>query len=149
MMGEVPQDIIEVETFQTILLSHATHASCQENHRYPELRRKFLANPELRKRLPDFVQKYTDLGGFWQFIKRKFDNYAERREYIYDALAPLISYVESKSGNRAPVDALAAEALDLRPDFERVRAAWQKTIDRRDSAPTARSPVRERSWKRS
>lgn len=91
-----------------------------------------MEDPALSRQLPDFVRTNRDLNQFWGFIKYKFSTYAERRNFIWDAFAPLISQLESLS--RRPSDSTVSDAM-LAFDEITVHDAWQKALSRRESDP--------------
>jgi hypothetical protein len=61
---------------------------------YERLRLELLGNTSIRGKVPEIVRKYRDQGQFWQFIKHKFQHYAERRQFIWGEFRPLIDYLE-------------------------------------------------------
>ena len=68
----------------------------------------------------------------WGFIKPKFPSYAERRTFIWDEFRKLSEFAELRDVN--PSDAVVSEAM-YRFDFEHVRIAWTKALERRASDP--------------
>jgi hypothetical protein len=85
-----------------------------------------------RDLVPDFIKANRDTGAFWQFIKRKFGTYAERREFIWDAFRPLLDRLEADEQHPAnqPIET-ALSSLD-EPS---VQAVWKKAMDRRETDP--------------
>lgn len=107
------------------LISQATGSSIDSNV-YRLLRSEILSDPPTAKLAPKFLRTCNDTGDFWEFIKIEFSTYRERREYLRNQFAPLITYLES-SGVAA--NEYISDALE-RFDNESVRAAWEKAIRR-------------------
>lgn len=99
---------------------------------FKKLRGEIVSRSELRKFAPDFLIRCRDLGQFWQFIKHKFDTYAERRKYLYDAFTPLLSHLEL-----ADVTPTDASTLDALQDFHLsdVHEIWQRALSRKSEDP--------------
>lgn len=76
--GRFSELLDKVEQFQGIVIGHATGA-LGSHEDYAALRGELLKDPVTKDRIPGFVRNCRDLGQFWQFIKRKFPTYAERR----------------------------------------------------------------------
>lgn len=130
-MEELQTDLERAEYLQNLLVSEATGDSGENDH-YQELRRHFMANASTKELVPGFVRTNRDLGQFWQFIKHRFKHYAERREFIWTELAPLLERLEG--GLIAPLDTAISDALRTF-DESGVHAAWQRALDRRASDP--------------
>ena len=114
-----------------ILIESATGGSDQ-NHVYEHLRRGFIADPQIKSRLPDFVRIYRNLGAFWPFIKNEAPTYAERRQIISGAFTPLVDYLEGSE--RSPMDDVTSDSLKTF-DTDGVHEIWMKALDRRSSDP--------------
>lgn len=114
-----------------ILIASATGGS-PDNHIYEHLRREFMADPVIRDLLPQFVRTYRNLNAFWPYIKHEAGTYAERRQIIGGAFAPLMDHLEGR--NNAPGDKVSSDALEAF-DAEGVRAVWAKAIARRTTDP--------------
>jgi hypothetical protein len=99
---------------------------------YQRLRRELLDQANIRDKMPEFVRRYHDLGRFWQFIKRRFKHYAERREFIWGSFGALIDYLEGL--DRSPDSQRISETLQAF-DPDSVHVAWQKALDRRVADP--------------
>jgi hypothetical protein len=95
---------------------------------YRKLRGELLAVAGIDDLLPSFVKRHRDLGAYWQFIKREFKHYAERRDFLWEKFRPLLDQLEADEGHPAarPIEA-ALNSLDE----EGVRAVWKKAMDRR------------------
>lgn len=120
----------KVVKFQDALVSFSTGSNFEGN--YSELRSDLINIPQIKDKLPDFVRKYRDLSQYWQFIKRQFQHYADRRMFIWDSFYPLIEYLENNLKNTG-----ADTAADALKNFtyESVHAVWQKALDRRNEDP--------------
>ena len=121
----------EVETLQNMLVSRAT-GGVEDDAEYNRLRQVVLAHPALDHTLPQFLRTCRSLGQFWQFIKGKFETYAERRRYLWDEFRPILDLLEQGGAN--PSDLVVHESL-ARLDAAHVQAAWSKALDRRASDP--------------
>lgn len=123
--------IVKVESLQNILVETATNGS-PKNSDYTELRQELLQNPLTKESLPRFVYTCRDLSQFWQFIKRKFPSYQERREFLWGEFSPLLEALETRPGS--PFQLTDEQILEkLSP--EAVQAVWQRALDRRVSDP--------------
>ena len=85
--------LIQAETLQNLLISHATGKQ-ENNADYTRLRQTVLANTTFDAFIPQFIRTCRSLDQFWQFIKRDFKTYAERREYIWTEFNPLLEALE-------------------------------------------------------
>jgi len=120
----------KAESLQNLLVARAT-GSVERPSDYATLRTALTGDAKLRAYLPDFVRTCRSLDQFWQLIKHKFDNYADRRKYLYDEFRPLFEYLEQ---GQNPCIESVDDAL-MRFDAENVHAAWAKALDRRDADP--------------
>jgi hypothetical protein len=91
-----------------------------------------LAEASVEPITPRFLRTCRSLGQFWQFIKSKFDNYADRRKYLWDEFRPMLELLER--GGAAPSDLVVTASLE-NFDAAHVQAAWSKALDRRASDP--------------
>ena len=115
------------------LVSHATDGAFADGDpAYKELRRTFISRSDTNDKVPDFVRRCVDLAQFWAFIKYERPTYRERRALIWDAMRPLIDYLEAqdRTPGVAPITA-TLEAFDPK----NVHIAWQKALDRRATDP--------------
>ena len=78
--------------------------------------------------IPDFVKTCRDLGQFWQFIKRKYQHYAERRDFIYSSFSDLLLYLEDN--NKTPSDEPISKSIE-KSGIDYVNEQWQKALERR------------------
>jgi len=121
----------QAETLQNLLASHAT-GTRENDADYRQLRSVFISDPTLDRLLPRFVKTSRSLSQFWEFIKREFAHYQERRTFIWGEFAPLIDALER--GNMRPSDEPVSDALE-QFDAAHVHAVWSKALDRRDNDP--------------
>ena len=129
---ELPDSLIErVSMIEGILIAAATGGDLQ-NPIYVNLRREFMANPQVKDLLPSFVRTYRSLDAFWPFIKHEAGSYAERRQIISGAFTPLMDQLEGL--NNAPSDHAVSETLHSF-DAEGIHAVWSKAMDRRMTDP--------------
>lgn len=127
-----PDPLVEkVERLQNALVAHATGGGADGNE-YQELRSDLLNNPLTRGGLPRCVHTCRDLSQFWQYIKRKFGTYAERREFLWEEFRPLLEALESRPNS--PVQS-SDEDLLSRLSAEAVQAVWNRALERRVSDP--------------
>ncbi len=99
---------------------------------FSERRSELLAIPPVAALLPEFVERYRTTNQFWQFIKRKFAHYTERREFIWDGFHPAIAYAERQHGSPsdAPVQAGLASL-----EAAHIQDLWTKALQRRTEDP--------------
>jgi len=129
---DLPENIIERVTMMEGILIDAATGRSADNRVYEYLRRDFMADETLKLLLPSFVRTYRNLSAFWPFIKNQAGSYAERRQIISSAFTPIIEHLEGV--NRAPIDAVAGEAL-ASFDADSVHAVWAKALSRRAADP--------------
>jgi replicative superfamily II helicase len=122
---------LEMELLQNTLVATATQDTCNKGD-YNELRSKLLSHTELRQLTPEFILTCRDLGHFWQFIKRKFAHYAERREFIWESFAPLLNYLEQTGGS--PSDQVAGHSIQESGQTY-ITSEWEKCLQRRAIDP--------------
>ncbi|HEY4761851.1 MAG TPA: abortive infection family protein [Thermoguttaceae bacterium] len=131
MIEDLKTDFERAEYLQNLLISHATGGAANEGD-YMHLRRHFLDQQSTGDLVPRFVRTNRDLSQFWQFIKAKFNNYAGRRQFIWDEFRPLLEYLER--GGTPPSARMISETLQ-KFDAENVHAAWAKALERSTSDP--------------
>lgn len=126
-------DFDRVSRLRNVLIARATGQEVHDaDAAYRELRRHFGERADTKAKLPPFVRRCSDLPQFWGWIKYEKRTYAERRELIWDAFRPLVSYLEGM--DNAPGTAPITDVLEAF-DAEHVQAAWQKALDRRATDP--------------
>jgi len=130
-MAAVDPLFAEVESLQNMLVSRAT-GGVEDDAEYNRLRQVVLAQPALDALIPQFLRSCRSLGQFWQFIKAKFETYAERRRYLWAEFRPMLDLLEQ--GGTQPSDAFVQQSI-ARFDAAHVQAAWSKALDRRSSDP--------------
>lgn len=87
----------KIESFQNLLVDIATSGNrSEEEENFRQLRTVLIGNNEIADHLPDFVKTNRTVAQFWQFIKGKFSSYAERRTFIWDQFATVLTYLEAK-----------------------------------------------------
>lgn len=122
---------IKVEDLQNVLVATATGGGSTDAA-YVALRSELLSIPEVRARLPKFVHSCRDLSQFWQFIKREFSTYQERREFLWSEFEPLLTDLESYP--HAVLQITDAQLL-TRLSQDAVQAVWQRALERRNADP--------------
>ncbi|BCW89560.1 hypothetical protein sos41_27260 [Alphaproteobacteria bacterium SO-S41] len=119
--------------FQNALISLATGGNFDGgSDAYRELREYFGQRADTREKLPDFIRRCADTSQFWGFIKYEKETYRERRELIWSAFRPLITYLEFRDNSPA-VDTVTHQVLAFDPND--VTSIWQKALDRRNGDP--------------
>jgi hypothetical protein len=130
-MNEIRPDFDKAQFLQNLLIAHATGREA-DNGEYQSVRKALLDKAETAERLPRFVWTCRDLAQFWAFIKYEKGSYAERRQLIWTAFAPLLEYLE-KSASR-PSDTPISQGLKSF-DAAGVYTVWMKALERRESDP--------------
>ena len=124
----------KAQRMQDELLSFSTGGGGFENsdEMFRGLRSELLAIPDVQDLIPDFIRQHRDRNSFWQFIKRRFRHYSERRDFLWESFRPLLERLEADEGHPS---ARPIEAALTTLDEESVRAIWKKAMDRRLSDP--------------
>ena len=104
--------IEKVEAFQNMLVSFATGGQI-DHEEYKQFRAELLADPLVDEMLPRFVRTCRDSSQFWQFIKREFAHYQERRDYLWDSFGPIIDTLETRNRVNTPSDLTITEGLKV------------------------------------
>lgn len=129
-MDELRTDFERAEYLQNLLISFSTGGG-GEDREYKQLRRHFLETPSTEKLVPTWIRTCRDLGQFWSFIKSRFAHYAERRDFIWQELNPLLASLEKGA---APANAaIAAELMDFSAGG--VHDLWNRALERKSSDP--------------
>lgn len=131
MINDLDNDFERAQYLQNMLISQATGGSAEERD-YQLLRKHFVDQSETKDLLPSFARTNRDLAQFWQFIKHKFEHYAERREFIYTEFVPLLDHLVGKT--TAPSDTSISEALKSF-DEDSVHSVWTRALERRKADP--------------
>jgi hypothetical protein len=123
-----------VEQFQDALVAFSTGGGGfgGAGLDYKAERGKLLELVESTGLLPDFVRRYRDADSYWQFIKRKFGTYAERREFLWESFRPLLEHLEKAAQSPAtrPVELVLSNL-----NGEVVNGLWRKALERRTFDP--------------
>lgn len=127
--ADIPPLLGDLDDMLGLLLAVATGGS-RKDWEYQQIRERLLAS-HLNSQLPEFVRRYRTVGQFWDFIKRKFDTYQQRRDFLHELFDPLI--LQEEKGN-SPVDSTATPVLE-NIDSEYIRRAWTKALERRATDP--------------
>jgi len=126
-------DYERAEFFQNTLIGHATQDRCGgTSEDYVKLRKYFLDNSATKDLIPAWIRVNRDTSQFWQFIKHKFGTYAERRNFIWEEMNPLLEYCESKQA--LPAEKMISKAL-RKFDQAGIHYAWQKALERKTADP--------------
>lgn len=123
----------KVETFQNMLVSFSTGGQIDHSE-YKQIRAELLNEPLIQELLPRFVRTCRDIYQFWQFIKKEFAHYQERRSFLWSQFAPIIDMLESRMMANAPSDITTAKGLKLL-NSDAVHEAWRTALDRRFDDP--------------
>lgn len=129
-MNELRTDSERAEYLVNLLVSSVTGGERDERG-FKELRSHFLSDANLQVFVPDWLRTCRSLEQFWPFIKRKFDHYAERREFIWTEFGPLLAFLEK--GEAPAVAAIDAELADFSEGG--VHELWRKALERMASDP--------------
>ena len=62
---------------------------------YQQLRDYFLGQKRTKDLVPKWIRTNRNVGHYWEYIKNKFQTYAERREFLNNEFDPLLSFLES------------------------------------------------------
>ncbi len=89
-------------------------------------------NSTTKSLLPKWIRTNRDLSQFWQFIKYEFGTYADRRNFIWKELSPLLDFLESKLS--FPAEKTITEFLE-KFDENGIHAAWSKALERKTTDP--------------
>jgi hypothetical protein len=122
---------LKVETLQNMLTSIATGGS-EDADEYKKLRAELIANVELSKLLPKFLQTNRTTEQFWQFIKFQYSTYAERRNFIWSEFTDVLNYLESKQ--KGVLDESTSKTIEkFNQDY--INAQWLKALERKADDP--------------
>jgi hypothetical protein len=125
----MPTSTDDVLALQSLLISISTGQDADDND-YRTLRARLMSLSALDDVFPQFVRTNRTADQFWQFIKRKFKRYQERRDYIYSSFQPLLDRLEASATTGQQVRQIL-EAVNS----ESIVAAWNKALDRRLNDP--------------
>jgi len=132
-MEHLENDYDRAEFFQNTLIGHATQDGCGgTSEDYAQLRNYFLDNPSTKDLVPRWIRVNRNTSQFWQFIKNKFDKYAERRSFIWEEMNHLLEYCETKQA--FPAEKSISDVLQ-KFDEAGINTAWQKALERKSNDP--------------
>ena len=132
-LQDLNNDYEYAEFFQDTLIGLATQDDCGgTTDDYIFLRKHFLSNPMTKNLLPQWIIFSRNAGKFWQFIKKEFAHYSERRTFIYKGMNSLLDYCETKQ--TLPAENSINEALQ-RFNATGIHFAWEKALERKVSDP--------------
>ena len=120
-----------IEQLQNMLIAAATGGGSDAGF-YWEVRREILADVPMAQRAPRFIRTCRDAGAFWEFIKGKFQHYAERRAFIRTEFDPLLTFLES--GETTPLAGTTDLALKTL-DEQSIHDTWRRMLERRTGDP--------------
>jgi hypothetical protein len=129
-MDKLRTDFERAEYLVNLIIASATGGERDERG-FKVLRSHFLADTTLQALVPDWLRTCRSLTQFWPFIQRKFDHYAERREFIWQEFGKLLAFLEK--GEAPAVAAISAELLDFSEGG--VQDTWRKALERMTSDP--------------
>lgn len=124
-----PTLLADLDDMLGLLIAAATGGT-HDQWQYQQIRERLLES-RVAAQLPEFVRRYRSLGQFWDFIKRKFAKYQERRDFLHEQFDPLILQEEKGS---SPVDGTATPVLNT-IDSEYIKRTWTKALERRVTDP--------------
>ncbi|QQK65046.1 abortive infection family protein [Cobetia sp. cqz5-12] len=130
-MDELNSAYEKGQYLQNLLLMHATGGDGNDQH-YKILRDELVRNENLKEFIPSWLRVNRDLSQFWMFIKNRFKTYQERRSFLTDELAPLLSYLES--GDLHPARKSIDDILKAF-DVDSIHYAWTKALSRKINDP--------------
>jgi hypothetical protein len=81
ILDELKDDYERADALVNILIDRATGGSPSEID-FTDLRRYFVDHSDWSPLLPRWFSSKRSLNQFWGFIKNKFSNYADRRNYL-------------------------------------------------------------------
>lgn len=124
-------DFEKAEYLQNLLTNRATGKDSNDTD-YVLLRKHFLSNPYTKKFVPGWIKTNRELSQFWEFIKYKYAHYAERRQFIWTELNPLLDFLESTE--KFPAQDSISDTL-LNFDEDSIHTMWQLALERKANDP--------------
>jgi uncharacterized protein YfkK (UPF0435 family) len=121
----------KAELLKNTLISEATGDKLETGD-YEKLRRIFIMNSKTNKLLPEYIKIYRNLTDFWQFIKKEFAHYSERRLFITQSLSDLFLYLEKNVD--LPSDSIITASIE-KYGKEYIKESWDKSLSRREIDP--------------
>jgi hypothetical protein len=86
-------DFDKVSYLVNLLTARATGMDANSRE-FEILRQELLSNQNLAAQLPEWLRQHRNLDSFWNFIKPKFNTYAERRAYLSEQFTPILDDLE-------------------------------------------------------
>jgi hypothetical protein len=124
---------ISVEAFQNLLVEVAT-ANNRDNGTYTKLRKEVTNKEEIKSLLPDFVFTARTVEQFWQFIKRKFSTYEDRKVFIWEEFSGVLIYLETAQ-NGLVNESVSSTLVKFNQDY--INSEWKKAMERKSNDPEA------------
>lgn len=124
---------ISVEAFQNLLVEVAT-ANNRDNVTYIKLRKEVTDKEEIKSLLPDFVFTARTVEQFWQFIKRKFSTYEDRKVFIWGEFSDVLIYLETAQ-NGFVNESVSSTLVKFNQDY--INSEWKKAMERKSTDPEA------------
>lgn len=131
-LDDLITDLQKAEYLQSLLINMSTNDGPVDDNHYIELRRHFIKNYKIKQFLPRYIIDKRNLSQFWQFIKRKFPTYAERREFIWGDFADLLEYLEATE--ELPITESINSTLKTF-NSEHVLNYWNRAMERKVNDP--------------
>ena len=125
--------LITLEAFQNLLIDVATNQN-RDDATYKKLRKEIFDREEIKSLLPDFVFTARTVEQFWQYIKRKFEKYDERREFIWKEFSKVLNYLETTQ-NSLVNESVSSTLVKFNQDY--INLEWKKAMERKSTDPEA------------
>lgn len=121
----------KVYRLRNLLIKIATSGyNAEADKEYQQLRDELTHVTILKNLLPDLVTLHRDIMEFWQFIKKKFSTYQERREFLYGEFKPALDALERKE--ESPIEPTATELLKSYGSSY-IHDEWSKMLQRKNT----------------
>ncbi len=69
--ADIARTVLDRVTMMEAILIEAATGGSRDNHIYGQLRRQFMADPDVCDLLPRFVRTLRSLDAFWSYIKNE------------------------------------------------------------------------------
>nr|WP_320191635.1 nucleotide-binding protein [uncultured Desulfobacter sp.] len=86
-------DFEKVSYLQNILTDRATGSSPSDSE-FQQLRYELLSNQKFSQYMPQWLKVHRNLNSFWNFIKKEYNSYQSRREFLANEFAPILNFLE-------------------------------------------------------
>ncbi len=117
-----------VQYFLDSLTARAT-GGIFDNESYTYIRKRLLSSKDISALLPQWVSRFRTADQFWPFIQTKFDNYKDRRLFLFNEFSKVLDYLEFKT--TSPIE----EGVKF--DEAHINLQWEKAIERKVNDPEA------------